>query len=236
MQDLPTASLKLLPAGVVQNCTVFQLTFNGVGCATHEIEAFENAPIDWQPLRHRARKALLSYISASGEKLVCEAFALEPGDVLVALRRASAGCILTYCRAADRLFLFIQLKRKTSSHISSPRRAGAGSKERRLAGGSAVLYLAVRIELQQHPVPSTAPSLETLYITISPGCYASNLTKLTLHLQPTGTAYGTAEPLKVFFLAPPALAYFRYCEAHLLFPLIHCKASETWQTCLVVTD
>ena len=49
-----------------------------------------------------------------------------------------------------------------------------------------VLYLAVRVEIQQHPVPSTAPALETAFITVTPGCFLSNLTQWPLQVAPLG--------------------------------------------------
>ena len=53
-------------------------------------------------------------------------------------------------------------------------------------GDQPVLYLAVRIEVQQHPVPSTAPALETVFITVTPGCFLTNLTRWPLQVAPLG--------------------------------------------------
>lgn len=62
----------------------------------------------------------------------------------------------------------------------------------------AVLYLGVRIEVQQHAVPAAAPLLETVHVTTTPGCFVSNLTAWPLQLDPIGTLRKRSESLKVY--------------------------------------
>lgn len=66
-----------------------------------------------------------------------------------------------------------------------------------------LLLIAARVEIQQHPVPASAPALETLYLTLRPGCFLSNLTPWGLQVEPKNTQAATA-PFQVSF---PAFSY-----------------------------
>lgn len=63
--------------------------------------------------------------------------------------------------------------------------------------------MAARVEIQKHPVPSTAPGLETVFLTITPACFLSNLTQWPLHLAITGSLSHPDETLRVRTRALP---------------------------------
>ncbi len=51
--------------------------------------------------------------------------------------------------------------------------------------GGAVLYLGVRLEVSQFPIHATTPSCETVHLTVTPGCFVTNLTPWQLLCQPS---------------------------------------------------
>ena len=94
-QDVPCLRLKVLPAAVLQNCTGHVVTLECGGGVSASADPLTDEPMAWWPLRQRPRKGTLSTRTAGGIRLASDAFPLEPGDTLLALRSQTlAGMVL----------------------------------------------------------------------------------------------------------------------------------------------
>ena len=94
-QDVPCLRLKVLPAAVLQNCTDQVVKLECGGGVSASADPLTDEPMAWWPLRQRPRRGTLSTSTAGGIRLASDAFPLEPGDTLLALRsHAPAGMAL----------------------------------------------------------------------------------------------------------------------------------------------